>query len=810
MKSMTEKKSFVALFLLAMSVLVLEISMTRVFSFMSWHHFAYLIISLAMLGFGAASTYLTVSPKFHGAHVNNRQVGIYALAFSLSAILGYATVTKIRFFAMDAYLFKDYSNVYSLVLLYVVMGVQFFFAGICIGHLLTKAGDAINRLYFADLMGAAAGALLSIVGINYFGPEATIYMAAAAAGVVAIMFALATEGRWLRVGSYLTLGISLIMAVFATGHTIFPVYSPPGKIFRYSVMHPHYFKWNMLSRIDLKNPAKVPRSEPLISPSYDGEMPLAMVIYQDGGAPTYFYHVPGGDVTTLPILEYDLRVAPYIASTSPKETLVIGVGGGLDVLTAIYYNAKKVVGVDVNPVTVEVVKNEYSDFNGFIFHRPDVELLTAEGRHYLTSSNEKFDLIQLTGVDTYAALSAGAYTLTENYLYTREAIGDYLDHLNDDGMLAILRWLFTPPRESLRLVATQVEALELSGIEDPQRHIMVIATQKVQGKEDRFAETLVKKTAFTISEVMAIRRWAAKMQFEIIYDPYEEMPNAFNQFIRASSVEREKLYKEYPYDIKPCTDDSPFFFRFYRWRWFLNPPKSVGGYLFEFIPLGLAVLLVSLIQILIFASVFIIAPLIPQSVHLRGIPHKKRVLFYFASLGLGFIFVEIALMQKYTVFVGGPVYSMAVTLASILAFSGIGSLLSKRFSQSIPRSLKLIIFSLIAAIIAEMLFVNILMPKLMFLSLPVRCGVTIAALAPLAMLMGMPFPTGLRVAQRLSETIIPWAWGINAVATTLGAILCVMVSMEFGFTVSLWIAGILYLLGLFALSPVVRVLYGTE
>lgn len=791
-----------------MSVLVVEVALTRVFSFMSWYHFAYLIISLALLGFGAAGSYLTVSPRFTGKEIDNRVVGCFALAFSLAIVIGFFTATKVRFYPMDAYTYGDYSNVYSLLLLYIVIGAQFFFAGTCIGYLISRAGEAINRFYFADLLGAGAGALLSILGVNYLGAEATIYGAAAVAGLVAVIHALKTDSRRLKNAAMLTLGLATLLTLLASKNEIFPVYSPPGKMFR-TAMEPHYYRWHTVARIDVGNPMELSLSwEMMLSRNYAGYLPFTRMIFQDGGAPTHMYRIPNGEVKSLPILAYDLRVAPFVVKANPAQTLVIGVGGGLDVLTAIYYGARQVVGVEINPVTVDVIKNRYADFNGFFFHRPDVRLVNVEGRHYLTASEEKFDVIQLTGVDTYTALSSGAYVLTENYLYTTAAMRDYWQHLTDDGILAIHRWVFDPPRETLRLASTQIEALRREGIEDPSRQIMVFATQEIEGVETRYGETLLKKVPFTISEVKTLRGWARYMGFDILYDPYQEQVNAFNSLIRSPINQRAAFIDDYLYDIRPCSDDNPFFFRFYRWKQLFHPSASHGGYGLEHIPLALAVLLVSLVQILILAAVFVIGPLMTRRDKLREVPHKGRIFVYFGALGLGFITVEIVLLQKYTVFVGGPVYSMAVTLSALLAFSGVGSLLSKRLARPSASSLILVILALVAAIVGEMMLINFCIPKLMFLSQTARCGVVILALAPLAMLMGMPFPIGLRVTQLVDETIIPWAWGINAVTTTLGSLTCVLVSMEWGFTLSLSIAVLIYLIGLGAFNPVARKIYG--
>lgn len=800
------RRASVGIFLLAMSVLVLEVTLTRVFSVMSWHHFAYLIISLAFLGFGAASSFLTVSPRFAGETLNWPLLGRYALAFCLSSVLGFAAATKIRFYPMDAYYYGDYSNAFSLLMLYLIVGTPFFFGGVCIGYLISHARDAINRLYFADLLGAGTGALLSIAGVNCLGAEATIYAAAAAGGLVAVLCSMQGSRRWFRLGAGAALCLCLLMTIVATRHEIFPTYFPPEKMFR-TAMEPHYYRWHMVARIDIQEPINLKADfGGALSRRYEGKPPMVRMIYQDGAAPTGIVRVPNGEVNRLGILDYFLQGAPYVARKNVDQALVIGVGGGIDVLISLFNGTRHVVGVEVNPVTVDAVKHRYADFAGHVFNRPDVELITAEGRHYLTTTDKRFDVIQLSGVDTYSALSTGAYALAENYLYTVEAMQSYWEHLDADGILSFSRWLFTPPRESLRLVSVQLEALRRIGIEHPDRHLMVVAGQTPYGA---WAETLLKKTPFTDAEVAAYRRWAEYMQFEMLYDPYLRRDNAFTRLIRASDSERAAMIEEYPYNIRPISDDNPFFFQFYRWRSLFRPMVSEGGYPIEQVPLGLIILLVSLLQVLVLAGAFIIGPLLPRGGQLRQVEHKSRVLVYFGALGLGFIAVEIALLQKYAVFVGGPIYSMAVTLAGILVFSGLGSLTAQRFRRPTHNRLTLVIVVLVSAVIAETMFADYAMPRLMFLSHWARCVVAIAALAPLALMMGMPFPMGLRITQRIGGAIVPWAWGVNAVATTLGSILCVLASMQWGFTMSLFTAGAIYLVGLATMRPVAQAVWKT-
>lgn len=787
-------RASIGLFLLAMAVLLLEVALTRVFSVMLWHHFVYLIVSLALLGFGAASTFLTVRSRFGVGEVDPTIVARYAWGFSLSTVLGFAAATKIRFLPMDIFR-GDLSNLFSMLMLYSVIGFPFFFAGVCIGLLITRAGEAVNRLYFADLLGAGTGALLSIAMINTLGGEGSIYAAGGLGAWVAQMYAKAGQRPWLRLGSWMSFMICLLLILVSLNGQVFPIPFQPEKEIAHRAAEPHYFEWHVVGRIDVMNPfPRLPYFGGALSSTCDRrhqEVPTRAV-FQDGTAPTGIVHVPDGDVKKLPALEYYLQGAPYVIKRSPQSALVIGVGGGIDVLIALHSGAQHVVGVEVNPICVKAVRERYADFAGRVFNRPDVELVVAEGRHYVTSTQRQFDVIQLSGVDSFAALSSGAYALSESYLYTVEAMRDYWKVLREDGLLSFSRLIYAPPRESLRLVSVLIEALRQMGISNPERHLIVISGAV---EAPGWAETLLKKNAFSHEEIRSYHQWADRMRFEMLYDPEKVRDNPFDRLIRSSALEREKMIAEYPYQIGPITDDDPFFFQFSRFSSLVSLPKRAQGDDWGF-PLGLAVLLLTLVQVLLLASVFILGPLLSRLPKLRAIPCKGRVFVYFAALGLGFVMLEIALMQKYTVFVGGPVYAMAVTLSAVLVFSGVGSLLAGQVTPRLRRPLVLILLVLAAAVMGEILFVNRALPRLMFLSHASRCLVTMLAVSPLALLMGMPFPTGLRAARRLGHAVLPWVWGINAVATTIGAILCVLVSMFFGFTATLCFAASVYLVAL--------------
>ena len=481
------------------------------------------------------------------------------------------------------------------------------------------------------------------------------------------------------------------------------------------------------------------------------------------------------------------------------DVLVIGCGGGPDILIALYHGSRKVVGVDINPKMIDLL-NEHSTFANDVFQRDDVELIAAEGRHFLSRDQRKFDVIQLSGVDTSAAQAAGAYALSENFIYTVEAFGQYFEHLNEDGIVNFSR---PPGWQTLKIVTTWLETLQRKQLPEPQKHIIVLNGNgqyrtKIKGswiiedEEGPWSQTLVKQSPFTAEEVKTLTRWTEKLGFEVIYDPYTRRDSEYERLILADAQQRRLLIDEYNYNIKPCSDDRPFYFQYYRWSDLLHMNLFKKGGVHP--PMALMIMFASLIIVAALSTVLIICPLHRHSPVAK--PGGRAGIFvYFAALGLGFILLEIALLQKLTVFLGGPAYSMSITLFTILLTSGIGSFLSRNWSARPFRLLAIVIPLLVVAVIVELGLLGYAIPRLMYLSHPLRALAAVGMIAPLGLLMGMPFPAGLRHVDSYRPELNPWAWGINACATVMGAVLCILISASLGFNTVLLFGAAIYLLG---------------
>ena len=433
----------------------------------------------------------------------------------------------------------------------------------------------------------------------------------------------------------------------------------------------------------------------------------------------------------------------------------------------------------MNSFTVRAIKEKWADFTGHIFNRPDVEIIANEGRHFLSRDKHSFDVIQLSGVDTWAAALAGGYVATETYLYTVEGVMAALEHLTPNGVLSYSRVVWDPPGETLRLAGVMAEGLRRRGVANPAAHVVI-----VNGKV--WADTLVKNSPFTQAEVGALRTWAKENGFDILFDPFIPNDERYELVLRGSPALVERFYRENAFDLSPPTDDRPFFFHYEKWRNLLTELKVQR---LAPAPSAIFPMVSALGLILLLATFGILVPMYRQ--RLVGVPGAWSSIVYFGGLGLGFIFVEIALIQKLMVFLGGPTYSLAFTLFVILFFSGLGSYVGRRW-RALP-TLTILTILIPTVIVLMSIVLSAVIPHLLGLALPLRIMLGILVISPVAFLIGMPFPLGLTVVGRLSPGWVSWAWAINSFTTVLGTLLAVLLSMHFGFHKVFLSAAFLYL-----------------
>jgi len=811
---------YLGVFATSMAVLTLEIALTRIFSVSLWYHLAFMVISTALLGFGASGTFLTVRRNLLENLESN--LARFAGLTAVGVVLSFALMTRLPLdplaplaegLSPSARLWQTAWLILLLLADYVLVVVPFFFAGLTLGSAFSAMAQRISTLYFADLIGAGLGCLVVVGALWVLPGQGVVLFAAGLAALASLLFSL---NRGLRspsgLGSPLSLlaagGAVLLFLLSPIADRFLPLYIPPSKPLHQAYADPTvdlvYTGFTPFARVDVMYKEGASLGAWGLSPRCTAPpSPEQLFITIDAAAITAITRFDGdlesiGFVNCAPSsLAYQVRAEPL------DSALIIGPGGGIDVLTAYYNGVKRIVGAEINPLIVNLVTDDalYRDYAGGLYtDYPQIQVELAEGRNFVARSQEQYDLIQFSQVDTWAAAASGAYSLSENFLYTTEAFLDYYDHLTENGLLTVGRWYFEPPRQAFRLVTIGTAALERRGVADPSQHFMVVRA----GDTSTF---IMKKTPFTPEEIARLRDVVDRLGFTMLYAPDETDPT--NWFVRFfTAPDRAQFYRNYPLDVTPTTDDRPFFFEYYGW-------SNFGDF-----RSGKVTLVILLIQALVLAAGLILWPLWRfqrQGLATRG---ARRFLIYFAALGVGFIFIEIGLMQRFILFLGHPVYSTSVVLFSILTFSGLGSFLSGRLLRGLPPSesgrqggderdprwLQRRVIPLLGGLtVVYILALPPLFRWLLALDLSYRVGLSILLLAPLGLLMGMPFPLGIRLVDRMNPALVPWAWGVNGFGSVVGSILAVMIAQSYGFAFVIGLAVLVYLSGLVAVLGLGRV-----
>ncbi len=778
-----------AVALISTSVLGYEVLLMRLFSIVQWHHFAYMAISLALLGYGVAGTFVSLFREWLAARYAVTFV-INAALFGITATAAFILAQGVPFNALE--IFWDPHQPLHLIHLYLLLLMPFMFAGNCLCLTFVRYGMRTHRIYAADLTGAALGCLL-VIGLLFVVLPTRALQAFSALGLVAAASAafhfrlhprllptllLATTGAILFAlpASMTTLHLSqykgLSQALLVDGARIVDQKSSP------------------LGLLTVVASPRVPfRNAPGLSLNATTEPPTQLGIFTDGDNFSALTRLDG-DPAKLSYLDQMTSALPFHLLASP-HVLVLGAGAGADVLQALQHHARRVDAVELNPQMVALVRDRYADFSGHLYERPDVRIHVAEARGFLSASKERYDLIQLALLDTFGASAAGLYGLSENYLYTVEAFRNDLRHLRPGGILAVTRWVTLPPRDTLKLFATAVAALKAGGVTNPGTHLALIRGWQT-------ATLLIKNGSFTALDTAAIRSFSDARAFDTAWYPGISTTdvNRYNRldtpwFHRGAVALLGKgsasFIARYKFNISPATDDRPFFFNFFRWRTFpeLLALKQSGG--LPLIELGYPVLVATLAQALLASTVLILLPLWLKRATRRSVPHRQ-VFGYFAALGFAFMFIELAFIQKLTLLLTHPLYAVAVVLCAFLLFAGIGSRHAERVRAGVwwPVS---------GIVVLSALYLSLL-PYLFDLAAPLpdaaKAALCVILIAPLAFCMGMPFPLGMAALASTGSGSLSWAYGINACASVMGATLATLLAIHLGFNGVIGLAAALY------------------
>ena len=791
---------FFAVALLAAGILGYEILLARLLAIVHWHHFAYMIIAVALLGFGAAGSLVAVLQhrllaRFRWAF------GGAALGFGAGAPLAFALAQSLPFNALE--IAWDRAQLGWLFALYLVLSLPFFSAALALAMAFRVHAARAGALYRMDLIGAGLGALGMVFLLEAL-PLADALRVVGALGAAAGGLVLLTGSvrRLARGGALLAVCAGLALPAALPDHWLRP-HPSPYKGLSLALTAPdarivaeRHGPLGWLTAVE--SPAVPFRHAPGLSLLAPAGPPEQIGLFTDGGAPSAITPADGD----LRYLEAETAALPYHLVADPR-VLVLGAGGGAEVLRAVHHGARAVDAVELNPDVLAIVREVLAGASGAAWEGESVRTHVADARSFAARSSEQWDLIQIALVDSFSAAAAGVHALDESLLYTVEAFGTFLDRLAPDGVLAVTRWLKLPPRDSLRLLWTARRALEARGVADAAAHLVMIRGWKT-------ATLVVGARPFGNRAIEGLRAFAGTYAFDLVWHPgiAEGDANRHNrlaqpEFYRGASAilgpDPEGYAARYKFALTPATDDRPFFFHTLKWSTLpeLLALRAQGG--LPLIEWGFVILVATLVQAFVAAALLILAPLLalraPRTTDARP-PARWRVVLFFASLGLAFLFIEIAFMQRFAVFLGHPLYAIAVVLAGLLVFAGLGAGAIDRLARLAGRRPPIVIVA--AGIIAVGGAYLGLLPWVFEAAqgwpTAARLAVALALLGPIGFFLGMPFPLGLKALGARAPALVPWAWGINACASVVSASLATFIALHVGFTPVLGCALVLYAL----------------
>lgn len=794
------------LFIVSMATITLQVVQVRIFSYTINHAFVYLAISLAMLGFGASGTFLSVARGLLRVPAE-RSVSACLLLFALSAVGVHA------YYARNSYTIipQDGLTIWSRsALLLVAFAIPYFFAGLAVALALLSDAANLGRNYFVNLVGSAAGCFAVYPFLPEVGAHGVVLGVALACGLSVLVFG---PGFWRLVAAVAS---ALLLSFFLLRDLVLPFRPDVSDQFTVvqqmftqhagiegGVLEPEleYERWDPVGKIEI---FRWPEPYSLFAGTADSRF-----FVQDAGAGSVLF-----DLREHPA-ERDVLVKGTLYGIATQlrpeaDVLVVGLGGGPDLIATLANGARHVTGVEINQGTLEVLGREYREYLGLPDPAGDrLDLLHADGRSFVRSAVDRFDVIQMTGADTNAASASGGSILVENYLYTLEAFVDYLRAIKPDGVVSITRF----GQEPNRVVTTMLEALDQLGIDQPERCIAVV------NQSTRWGCVLVKRVPFTDDELATLEAICvesaglAPRATIPVYDPigfqltdpslliYPERAPGNRQYVYTLRERVEQILAREDGDYTPCTDDKPFFFNFAP-QTDQGALEKLGGILSSVVGgqrdddeqpgFGVTDYLVMSLQFTLVALVLILLPLFALKRSATSLRAAAPLAVYFLGIGVGFMFLELVLMQKCGLFVGHPNRSISTVLFALLVSSGLGSWISGRWGARPGVKIGLAMVGVAIWIVLFSTFSQALFEQFLSAAIPVRIAILVAVIAPAGLLLGMPFPTCLRLVDERLPAFAPWAMAANGFASVVASLAAIPTSMSQGFSASLVVALVAY------------------
>ncbi|MCJ7662491.1 MAG: hypothetical protein MUO67_25380 [Anaerolineales bacterium] len=793
--------------LLASSTLLLESALLRFLAVSQYYHFAFLVISLALLGFGASGSFLVLTKRLRINTTLDRGPDLLIVSgilFAASIVTAYGTV---NFLPFDSYSIAwERRQFFFFIIYYLVLALPFFFSGLCIGGSLSIYKERSNIIYAANLLGSGIGVLLAPIAMWLAGVPGAL-IGCAAIGVFTAFLGVRIKNaqkrgfrnerkydwRILTLGGvflFLILIAGVLSVLNLTDSSILGIMISPYKGLPQAKLYPGseviIGRWNEISRIDVLSGAGT-RQLPGLSYKYSGSLPIQHGISVDADSIQPITLIGPEDFAAslyMPeSLAFQLR--------PEASVLIIEPSGGLGVLQALSGKAKSVDVIISNPLLVESVKKAAPEFH--LYDRSDVNTILESPRVYIKQTKDNYDIIFIPLTDSYKPVTSGAYSLSETYNLTVEAFEDYLDKLMPGGMIVISRWLQTPPSESLKILTTIIDSLQKDGISNPNDSL--IAYRGIQT-----ITVLVKPDGWRDDELNSLREFLDSRRFDLVFAPdmkleeanqYNKLPTPvyYEYFsILVSTDDIGEFISEYPYAIDPPTDNRPFFYHFFTWEQTPEVLARVGRTWQPFGGSGYFVLLALLLLVVFFSVALILVPVLTTPGKSKFGRPFWRILVYFSLLGIAFLFIEIPLIQQSILILGHPTYAFTLVVFAMLAFSSIGSYFTR--SRWLPKRSAMLIL-IILSILSPWVITQI---ASLILGWPfiVRAIVIGMCIAPLAILMGIPFPYGLVWLEHRWGRYIPWAWAVNGCASVIAAVLAAILTLSYGYQIVLLLGATAY------------------
>lgn len=774
------KKLYIAIGLLSASIIAFQLALMQILSISQWSHFAYMVISVALLGFGASGTALTFTKKWLILHINR---SLPALLLLTTTSMGLIMLFSEQVFGgFDSYLlFLEGSHIYGLLLTYLCLFIPFFFGATAIGLVYTHYVSRIGNLYFADLFGSGMGGLLMLLLFWYFTPAVLPFVIA--------LLPLAAALLLIKRNQWKSHAVFLLPAIFVLFYgSIHPVKIPMSqyKSLSRSLLLPDAIildeKISPYGQLQLLR-APGMRYAPGLSLNYTGKIPVQEALFNNGN-----WFGPLIDFTnkdSVHFLDYATNALPFILS-KPEKVFIPEAGTGLYAAHALSHGAKKITAVASNGAAIELLKKNLP------MPPEAIQFVHRDPRSYLMGDSGSYDLIILPLIESFGG-SSGIHALQEQYLFTKQAFTEMWQHLSDEGMIAVTVWMDYPARNSLKMLATLAESLQnVDPTKVAANHIMAIRSWGT-------VTFVLKKSPVTPQETTKIRAFCLLRNFDPLLLPNLKTPERahFNQLQEVAffdltdqlmTGDREALYHNYDFQIRPATDSKPYFSQFLKLDRLSKMKDIFGQGSVPFLEVGYLIVLLTFFQISVAAILLILIPLF-----FIGFKGGKKVftVIHFSGIGIGFMFVEMMLIQQFTLYFGHPIYAASAVLSGMLLFAGLGAFLSEKLIKN-KRSFILFLAAIIFFIVLLAFVLTPLIRASMSQPMVLKILIAMLAIGPLAFLLGLPFPAGLRLLAKHNENLIPWAWGINGCFSVISTALASLIVVAFGFLTVMLIAALAY------------------